>query len=543
MVGALLVFCVGRAHAAVTEPNGLQVPDLAANTGPGGNNETDLGTFFKSLGETFDVIADASAQPGVFSPLCDFSAELILSQSQGLAGVAWYNVPSNPTAIPDKIYQILAPSNTVPANGGQISSSDIRNDPNYTGGLIGFVLTDNGGRAGPDGTLRIYYSEPSRNDYCSGCTTPGNWVMTLAYKSTLPTLQNTYYLAFEDWLTTSTKSLGQSDCDFNDKVFRVSGIQCQGGGEPCDTGQKGVCKAGLTECTIGTDIVCRPQIPASPERCDNVDNNCDGIVDNGENLCPNPGEVCDRGNCVGDCSQTEFPCPAGLACSGKHCVEPACANVNCAPGLVCRGGQCTDACSGVTCPIGQLCETGICVDPCKNVTCPAGTVCSSGACVASCGCAGCPAGKICQANGSCVDSGCEMQNCMASEVCIKGVCTDACNGAVCPGNAACTVGQCGTPASGTGGASSNPTTSIVLGASGNSSGTGAVSGVGASGNSGTSTAINEDAGANNGPKPIGSAGGCGCQMSRNRACDFGLLAMAALVTFRKRRTSNQRAKN
>jgi hypothetical protein len=269
--------------------------------------------------------------------------------------------------------------------------------------------------------------------------------MMLAYKSTLPQYQNTYYLAFEDWLTTSSTSRGQTDCDFNDKVFRVSGIQCQGGGVPCDTGQLGVCKPGLTECTIGTDVVCRSQVPASAERCDNVDNNCNGFVDDGDNLCADPAKVCDHGNCVTACSPAEFPCPSALVCSGKFCVEPACAGINCDPGFVCRGGKCIDACSGVTCPIGQLCETGVCVDPCKKVPCETGTVCSNGACIASCTCAGCPAGKVCQADGACVDSGCETQTCAVGQVCLKGACIDACTGAACPGSAACTQGQCGAP--------------------------------------------------------------------------------------------------
>jgi hypothetical protein len=528
-LGSVAIIAAGIAQAAVTEPDGLAVPNLAANTGPNGNNETDLRNYFAGLGETFDVMADASADPGVFSPLCDFSAEMILSQSQGKAGVAWYNVPSDPTSIPDKIYQLLPPSNQVPVGGGVATSADIRSNSNYAGGLIGFVLTDNGGPTGPDGTSRIYYSEPKRNINCSGCTTPGYWVMTLAYKSTLPQYPNTYYLAFEDWYTTSSTSRGQTDCDFNDKVFRISGIQCQGGGAPCDTGLLGVCKPGLTECTIGTTLVCRPQVPKSDERCDNVDNNCDGIVDNGDNLCPNAGDVCVNGNCVGSCSQTEFPCPSNLACNGKYCVEPACVSVTCNPGLVCRAGQCIDACSGVVCPLGQLCETGICVDPCKNVTCDAGTVCANGACIATCGCAGCPAGKVCKTDGSCVDSGCESQACAAGQVCIAGACVDACKNAVCPGSAGCTQGQCGTPIPGAGGAGGASSSTPVLGG-------------GIGNNSTNGTGPNSATGTNN----TGASGpgvnstnslGCGCRVlkSRTPALPAIALVLISLSVLRRRR--------
>lgn len=531
IVSTVTIIAAGIAHAAVTEPDGLQVPNLAANTGPNGNGEIDLKTFFAGLGETFDVMADASATPGVFSPLCDFSVTMILSQSQGQAGVAWYNVPSDPTATPYDVYQLLPPSNQIPDGGGVATSTDIRSNPNYAGGLIGFVLTGNGGLPGPDGTIRIYYSEPERNIYCSGCATPGYWIMTLSYKSTLPQYPNTYYLAFEDWYTTTSTSRGQTDCDFNDKVFRISGIQCQGGGVPCDTGLLGVCKPGLTECTIGDTPICVSQVASSPERCDNVDNDCDGVIDNGDNLCP-AGQVCVQGNCVGSCSQTEFPCPSNLVCSGQYCVEPACAGVICPTGLVCRGGQCMDACSGVTCPLGQMCETGICVDPCVNVTCEAGTVCANGACVAACGCAGCPAGKVCKSDGSCVDSGCETQNCSTGQVCVGGSCVDACTNAACPGNAACTQGQCGTPAQGTGGAGGAATSTPVLGASAGSNSTS-----GAGGNGSNDTSNSGSSGASAGANSSSSLG-CGCRVSPSRTGALGAIAIALLSLLGARRRRN-----
>ena len=40
-------------------------------------------------------------------------------------------------------------------------------------------------------------------------------------------------------------------------------------------------KPGLTACNIGTEIVCRQLVSESPERCDNVDNDCNGKVDDG----------------------------------------------------------------------------------------------------------------------------------------------------------------------------------------------------------------------------------------------------------------------
>src|SRR6202142_4142310 len=110
MIGLITITATGIARAAVTEPDGLPVPNLAADH-TASNNETDLQQFFTQWGEPIDAIADASADPGVFSPMCDFSVEFMPCASQGSAGVAWYNVPIDPPAIPEKIYQPLPPMN------------------------------------------------------------------------------------------------------------------------------------------------------------------------------------------------------------------------------------------------------------------------------------------------------------------------------------------------------------------------------------------------------------------------------------------------
>ena len=53
-----------------------------------------------------------------------------------------------------------------------------------------------------------------------------------------------------------------------------------GGGAACSTGLPGVCAAGTTSCQAGT-LACAQNVSPSPEVCDGLDNNCDGIVDNG----------------------------------------------------------------------------------------------------------------------------------------------------------------------------------------------------------------------------------------------------------------------
>src|ERR1700753_4480931 len=128
---ALLLLALGLcapARAQVIEPNGLTVPIT-----PPGSTETSLQSFFaaQTPPETIDPIKAASAEPSTFSPRCGFKAELVLSQSQSPAGLAWYNVPSDPNATPSPIYMLLDET-TMP--GAVISSDQIRSDPNYAGG-------------------------------------------------------------------------------------------------------------------------------------------------------------------------------------------------------------------------------------------------------------------------------------------------------------------------------------------------------------------------------------------------------------------------
>src|SRR4029077_1105275 len=121
------------------------------------------------------------------------------------------------------------------------SSADIRTNPNYAGGLVGFALMKQlNGAANPP--VPVYYTEYQRNVRCTGCTMPGYWKMALAYRSKDP---NSYYVAFEDWEGADQSSWLGNDGDFNDKVFKFSGVTCEGGGEPCDTKMLGICADGV----------------------------------------------------------------------------------------------------------------------------------------------------------------------------------------------------------------------------------------------------------------------------------------------------------
>jgi hypothetical protein len=510
--GASVATC--PAAAQVIEPNGAQVPIT-----PPGSTEQSVQDYFaaRTPPEPIDAVKDASPEPGTFSPLCGFAAELVLSQSSAAAGLAWYDVPSDPSETPTTLHSIIAETTIT---GATITSAVIRGDPSYSGGLIGFALTKGG--------KPIYYSELSRNARCTQCSMPGNWKMMLAYASKLE--PSTYYLAWEDW-EGANESGWPDDGDFNDKLFRLTGVRCAGGGEPCDTGKPGACGRGLTACQTQGATECQQLVPEQREVCDAVDNDCNGAVDDGT-LCP-PSEICKRGSCVQACGSGEFVCPAGLVCDEGDCVEPACTGVRCELGKLCREGACVAPCDGVVCPIGQACVAGACIDPCERASCGADRVCRGGACVDRCDCAGCPSGLACDASsGQCVEAACAARDCGLGEVCVMGACKDACDGAKCPRSGACLNGRCQEPGQRAldGGTMPGRMGTIATQAPGVAGQTG---GMGIAGERGASNAATRGA-------------GCACRLTRAPGSEqpgraFALVGALALNARRRRRFRKRRS--
>ena len=86
-----------------------------------------------------------------------------------------------------------------------------------------------------------------------------------------------------------------NDCDgLVDEGFHV--------GEPCTVGQ-GKCRAsGVLRCTedgLSTYCDAQGQGGGGVEICNGIDDDCDGLVDNGKNICPD-GQICYQGRCVYD---------------------------------------------------------------------------------------------------------------------------------------------------------------------------------------------------------------------------------------------------
>jgi hypothetical protein len=84
-----------------------------------------------------------------------------------------------------------------------------------------------------------------------------------------------------------------NDCNGTTDDFTES---CYDGGDggcnPNGTNCQGICQPGTRTCTSGTWSACQGQVTGQPEQCDDLDNDCDGTVNNGldegGNSCSSP---------------------------------------------------------------------------------------------------------------------------------------------------------------------------------------------------------------------------------------------------------------
>ena len=530
---AALCFSLAASPAlALKQPDGTTIPQT--------NN---LKNVLAGEGDgAIDPVAAAATTPQTFDPACSLTFKVIGRGAGQKNSFGWYNATGSKPAATD-LHEFLTCNDDV----GTVKTLAIKSDPAYKGGKIGFFMATTEGaqgncvQFGPTGptpaTLgHLYYSESQYNDDNQGANSYIHLILFDSQK-----FPKAFYFGWEDLF-------GGGDNDFEDILTRVEGITCAGGGVACDVpGKMGLCTTGVKQCKNGT-LECLPLTQASPEKCNGIDDDCNGKVDDGDKLCQT-GFVCFQGNCVAGCGNGEFVCPPGFACDSKsgYCIDAACVGKTCPMGSVCKAGQCVAPCMGVTCPVGQVCRNDACVDPCVGITCDGGTICEDGVCKDKCGCGNCPNGKACATSGKCVDTGCETQTCMPGSACVGGKCVDACSGAKCPLGQACKDGKC-IVASGTGGAA---------GSAGAGGGTGGAAGGGTGGKSGAAGAKAGSAGAAgkagtggtggaagisvSGPENAdatddGDSGGCGCRAageSRSLAGALGL-AVAFFVALRRR---------
>ncbi len=501
-----------------------------------------------------DALKDALIAPETFQPTCKLTFVPIVKGGSIFDAFGWYNVredPLNPGQFikppVSQMYGMFSATGfqTGAMLAGQSFVLDLQVEKKagrYLGGPIGFFLVSGGGVAsidptthkllGPSGAAPtpefMFFTQHALNSSNAGAKPGALYYNVLTWQSLKDA--TTFYFGWEDlpiWQG--------SDSDFDDFVFSVSGVQCGGGGEACDTGKLGPCMAGTLQCRKGV-LTCVQSIMEAPETCNAIDDDCNGKVDDGM-LCSSD-EVCDSGKCVSNCSKGEFPCPPDTGCTlSGVCVETACIDKQCPAGQVCKGGNCVEPCTGVVCPYGLACRNGGCVDLCKGLQCDPGSTCVLGVCQ-SCACSECDTGKVCHQN-LCIESGCETQTCAAGTHCEAGKCKGNCDGAVCPRGQLCSNGDCvidpSVAVGGSGGSGGGQPT-ISFGGATSYAGDGSiiVAGYGNAAGPGRLSA---------GPAPKQS---CGCKLPGQRTPGTGasaalLLALLGLARRRRAKQPIQRA--
>jgi hypothetical protein len=538
LLGAAFLVRTAPARAEVMQTGGDIIPKQPG-AGCNSNASICINGNEKTEGGKGDIdgVATATISQETFNPLCELTFRVVARGADYKNTFGWYAVKRD--AKGNALAPVLADLHVFLGCADAIGAEKTLTLPKDTA-EIGFFLANDQGKCvatmddplGPTLTAKpknLFFSQRKFNSDGDGL------IHLLVWQSHAS--PNAFYFGWED-------QSGGGDNDFEDLLTYVTGIQCAGGGEPCHIeGADGVCGDGVMQCQDGA-LVCLPTQTPSAEKCNALDDDCNGETDDGDDLCPK-GEICVKGSCQPPCGTGEFRCGGNDVCVEGVCVEADCATKNCPDGSVCHAGKCVAACDDVVCPYGATCRNGVCVDVCEGVTCDPGYVCEAresadqtalvGVC-SSCDCRGCGDGQSCVEH-SCIDVACANQTCDAGTRCVDGDCVDNCDGASCPAGQFCASGACVSYAPGAGGAGN------AAGGAGGDDG-----GIVIENPNGNGNGIGGEAGQDGGgvlkDHVVVEVVGCGCATPGGSASGLGAVFLASLLgasRFARRRRRDKNA--
>ncbi|WP_169791732.1 MopE-related protein [Sandaracinus amylolyticus] len=310
------------------------------------------------------AVIDAAQLPEIFLPSTSNAVVFVdIAEGAGFENsFGYYNVGDDPR-VTTNLRPIMGcgvqasnHANEVPnyvrsAEAGTSVSVDFnaeRTAGRYRGGYIAFYLITPEDPANPGSQ-----GSPNCGDFGSGSQSfygrayytqrdfnnDGDFVHHLVYQSRVTA--NRFYFGFEDLFR-------GGDNDYEDMAMQVTGLTppcspgveiCNGRDDDCDGlvdaadsslsdddvactcdnvsmtceggAQRGVCRTGATACVAGA-LICRSTVGPSAEQCNNLDDNCDGTVDNG---AAGTGVACD-GTDADLCNEGVFACTSGaLTCT------------------------------------------------------------------------------------------------------------------------------------------------------------------------------------------------------------------------------------
>ena len=141
------------------------------------------------------------------------------------------------------------------------------------------------------------------------------------------------------WVCTQLVQASEETCnDIDDDCDGVVDNVAAPGQERCATELPGLCAQGTIQCSAGAPA-CVPRVSpgAVPELCNGIDDDCDGAIDEDA-----PGEMCAR-----PCGLVSLPDVSSIACASANGVSIC--EASCPAGLVNTDGDLCNGCEARTC--------------------------------------------------------------------------------------------------------------------------------------------------------------------------------------------------